>query len=312
LSRTQPVASSAFAPGKVILLGEHAVVYGHPALAAPLTQGVRATATVSSRCHLVVPSALTPGKKKALAQAFERAAVLAGLPAVRITLESTLPVGVGLGSSAAVSVACARALLQASGDPARPKAVLAIAQDMERVFHGNPSGVDAACSALGQPLYFRKRSTGAPECRSLSGAKPLSLLVWIVGKRPPTKNTVEGLRARVAAWPSRYGRILGEIGTLVREGAACVEAGDLEGLGDAMNVNHGLLAALGLSAPDLDEAVFRLRAWGALGAKLTGAGGKGGAVIGLFENPSRALGRLRRAREVCFTSRIVTLPRKPL
>ena len=94
------------------------------------------------------------------------------------------------------------------------------------------------------------------------------------------------------------------MGRLAAEGAKAVEAGDLEALGDAMNVNHGLLAALGLSSPALDEMVHRLRALGALGAKLTGAGGDGGAVIGLFLEPEPAVRELTRQGMRCFGSQL--------
>ena len=100
------------------------------------------------------------------------------------------------------------------------------------------------------------------------------------------------------------------MGRLATEGAEAVEQGDLEALGDLMNVNQGLLSALGLSSPALEASVHRLRALGALGAKLTGAGGDGGAVIGLFPQPDAALARLRHDGVRCFASQL-SGPRAP-
>jgi mevalonate kinase len=129
-------------------------------------------------------------------------------------------------------------------------------------------------------------------------------VVVMAGARSPTKQTVGALRERQKRWPDRYQRVFREIGLLASEGAEAVEEGDLEALGDVMNVNHGLLAALGLSSPGLDDMVHRLRNMGALGAKLTGAGGDGGAVIGLFQDTEPVVHELTRLGIRCFDSQL--------
>ncbi|HZH03510.1 MAG TPA: mevalonate kinase, partial [Myxococcaceae bacterium] len=294
-----------FGPGKVILLGEHAVVYGYPALAGALSLGVTARGEWAARPKLVVPASLNRTARAALERAFARAARSSHAPPLRLTLESTLPVAVGLGSSAAVAVACAKVLLQAAGDRAQGKPLLRVAREMEAEFHGTPSGVDHCCSALGTLVRFQRR-TGAGEgrARAVPSRKPVKVLVAVAGLRTPTRTTVAALRERQARWPERYARVFKEIGKLADEGARAVEEGDLEGLGDAMNLNHGLLSALGLSSSALDECVYSLRREGALGAKLTGAGGDGGAVIGLFREPEPAVARLRRQGWTCFSSQL--------
>lgn len=299
-----------FGPGKVILLGEHAVVYGHPAVAGPLTLGVSAFTSASRTCSLVAPRGISAKDRALLAQAFEAAAQLCGSPAVRVRLESDLPISVGLGSSAAVGVACARALLKASGRTVAPREVARIALRMEEAFHGTPSGVDHTTSALGALILYRRRVGAAVgNAVPLQCPVPLHVIVALAGKRRSTRETVRGLRERAQRWGSRYARLLREIGQVAREGAAAVTAGDLDALGDAMNVNHGLLSALQLSSATIDEVVHRLRDHGALGAKLTGAGGDGGAVVGLFRDPKPALARLRRTGVPCFSSQL-SGPRK--
>ena len=295
----------AFAPGKVILLGEHAAVYGHPALAGPLSLGVTARGEESSRCQLAIPSTVKGPGRALLSRAFARAAKVCGNPGVRVTLTSELPVSMGLGSSAAVSVGLARLLLGARGEAPSVERVLAVALELEREFHGTPSGIDHTVSAREELLTFQKSSTDArPKIRRVKSPRPLKVLLALGGPRKSTRETVAALRARQARYGARYDRLFRQMGQLAREGAQAVEGGDLEALGDAMNVNHGLLAAAGLSSPSLDGLVHQLRAMGALGAKLTGAGGEGGAVVGLFYEPEPAVAKLTRLGVPCFSSQV--------
>lgn len=292
-----------FGPGKAILLGEHAVVYGYPALAGPLSRGVTARAFPSKRCQLSIPPSIRGERRRLLATAFEKAAQATGRPLVRVEVESDLPLSMGLGSSAALAVACARVLLAAARRPASCKQVARVADEMEREFHGTPSGVDHTTSAQGRLIFFRRRGK-TDQVKPVECPRPLKLLVALVGERGPTKQTVAALRARRDQWPSRYGRLFDEVGALAAEGVKAIERGDLAALGDAMNVNHGLLSALQLSSEGLDVMVHRLRRLGALGAKLTGAGGDGGAVLGLFLEPEPAVARLSREGVRCFVSQL--------
>ena len=302
---TSPGSLASFAPGKVILLGEHGVVYGQPALAAPLSWGVTARGASAARCSLELPSQVRGLVRGILQTAFQRAARLCGQPKIRVRLESDLPPSMGLGSSAAVSVACAKLLLNASGRSAKPSEVLRIAGEMEAVFHGNPSGVDHTCSAQGRMILFRRaKGGGAARVRQVRSERPVKILVALVGNRQLTRLTVAGLAERHARWPIRYQRIFKEMGRVVEEGARAVESGDLEALGDAMSVNQGLLTALQLSSEGIQSTVHLLRKMGALGAKLTGAGGDGGAVIGLFLDPEPVVAKLARQDLRCFVSQI--------
>lgn len=302
-SQTAPLVG--FGAGKVILLGEHSVVYGHPALAGPLSYGVTARGTKAKQSQLALPNTLTRPQRALLKGAFQRAAKLCGSPAVKVLLESELPLSMGLGSSAALSVACVRVLLKAAGRKDAPAEVARLALEMEQEFHGTPSGVDHTTSAE-ERLILYKRTPGQAtgRAKAVKSPRPLKVLVALVGERSPTKKTVGALRERQARWRARYTRLFQQIGTVATEGAKAVEAGDLEGLGDAMNVNQGLLAALGLSSPPLEEMVYQLRGLGALGAKLTGAGGDGGAVIGLFLEPEPAVAKLLQLGVRCFTSQL--------
>ncbi len=289
-----------FGPGKVILLGEHGVVYGHAALAAPLSRGVRAFGTPSERTSIEIPSTLSGDQQDALERAFARAAKRCGYPPISVTLSSEVPVSVGLGSSAALAVAVAHVLLGAKGltEP-KPKQVEELALEMEREFHGTPSGVDHTTSARGELILFEKSRV-----RAVPSPKPLRVLIAVVGERRSTKATVAALRERQAKWKPRYARIFAEIGALSKEGAKAVAKADLEQLGDLMNMNQGLLSSLGLSSEPIEKMVYTLRGMGALGAKLTGAGGDGGAVVALFREPEPAAAKLLAQGVTCFASQL--------
>jgi mevalonate kinase len=244
-----------------------------------------------------------------LQQAFGRAAEYAGFPGVSIRLEADLPMGAGLGSSAAVSVACAKALAKAAFSEEEGEAWLEktaeMALHMERVFHGSPSGLDNSTSLRETLLWFCRGQVEPLFCPA-----PLTILLCIIGKRSPTQSTVAQLRSRQERWPKHHARLFEEIGRCVEEARGAIEVGDLALLGELMNVNQGLLSAMRLDSENLAAGVRRLRAAGALGAKLTGAGGDGGAVLGLFENPEAAAATLKAEGINCFVCQLAG-PRKP-
>lgn len=292
--------STAFGPGKIIVLGEHGVVYGHPALVGAISRGVRATAERADATSLELPDSLSDAQRSVLERAFAVAAQKTKHPKVAVHLSSDLPLSMGLGSSGALSVAIARVLLEAQrGKAPALRDVESLAFAMEKEFHGTPSGCDHTTSARGTLVRFQRG-----EAVEVKAPKPLKVLVALVGPRSSTKQTVGALRERQKRWPRRYRRVFEHIGALVGEGVQAVRKGDLEALGDVMNMNQGLLAALGLTSTPIDEMVYRLRDLGALGAKLTGAGGDGGAVIGLFPEPEPAVVKLRRAGVECFSSQL--------
>jgi mevalonate kinase len=290
----------AFGPGKVILLGEHAAVYGQPVLAGAISRGVRVKGAPADKARITPPSGLNAAQVQALQRAFEAAVASAKAPAMNVTVESNLPVSMGLGSSAALSVAVARLLLTAKGKSFGTAQVLKLGAVMEGEFHGTPSGVDHTTSARGELVLYRRDGP----TRAVKPKKRVHIVVALAGERTPTKATVAALRERRERWPQRYTRLFQEIGRFAEEGAKAAARGDLEELGDLMNMNHGLLWAMQLSSERIDTMVRRMRALGALGAKLTGAGGDGGAVIGLFPDPFKAVNALTAEGVLCFESQL--------
>ncbi len=290
---------SAFAPGKIILLGEHAVVYGTAAIAGALSVGVTAHVAPEFRFNIAVPPSLSPEQGQLLVRAVSAGAKMIGQPRARIWFESQLPVSVGLGSSAALAVASSRALFAAAGKKPDEGRLRSAALAMEKQFHGTPSGIDHETCLRGGVIVFKKGVA-----RSLPCKKPLKLVVALAGRRGPTHAVVAELRKRRDRWPRRYRGVIEQVGAVALSGADAIRTGDLRALGDVMNMNHGLLCALGVSSAPIDDMVHRLRALGALGAKLTGAGGTGGAVIGLFENPDVAVATLKNEGVATFAAEV--------
>ena len=271
---------TAFGLGKLILLGEHAVVYGYPALAAARDRGVRVEAVptpAGGTLRVELGSwnlKLTADDDHAFARGLSAIAdsLELGRPPVTLVGDAQIPPGAGLGASAAFAVAISRALLGYAKRPVDAAIVEAAANASERELHGNPSGVDVALAMTGGIGVFRKK-TGLRALR----CAPLRVLVGPSGAPRSTRAMIE----RVEAAPSgeRDAR-LHELGALCDTGTAALVAGEVAALGAAMDRAHALLGELGVSTPLLDGLCAAARDRGAYGAKLTGAGG-GGAVIAI-------------------------------
>ncbi len=284
---------------KVILVGEHSVVYGEPAIAVPLPalraeaelrpgeeEGLRIVAVDLRRSFLLRHAA----EEDPLAVAVRLFLRTFGLeePRAVLTLRSAIPIAAGLGSGAAVTVAILRALAAALGVEPTREQLNAITYEVEKLHHGTPSGIDNTVIVWEQPVWFVRGR--AP--RTLETARPLPLLVAQGGPAPATRVMVEGVRRRYEADPHRYGAYFARMGEVAREARAALASGHLPALGWLLDENHRLLQAIGVSTPGLDRLVEAARAAGAFGAKLTGAGG-GGNVIALV--PPQRRDEVRRA-----------------
>ena len=281
---------SSSAPGKIILFGEHAVVYGRPAVAVPVTQ-VRATVTVSpaSQPGMRVMAAdiglnsdlggLPTGDPLAAAiQGVLRTLGIFSPPALTIQVSSTIPVAAGLGSGAAVSVALIRALSGYLGQLLPDQAVSALAFEVEKLHHGLPSGIDNAVITFSRPVYFVKDQ---PIITFRIGL-PFTLVIADTGLPAPTKESVGDVHTLWEADPPRWERVFDGIGKIAQQAKENIEKGNWRALGGLMDSNHVLLQELSVSSPELDQLVEAARRAGALGAKLSG-GGRGGNMIALVE-----------------------------
>ena len=284
-------AISASAPGKVILFGEHAVVYGQPAIAVPVTE-VAAKAIITpdptatgGSIHITAPQinldanfANLPSEDPIAAsiRATLDALKLSQPPAFKLRVTSTIPVAGGLGSGAAVSVAIIRAVSAFLGHPLPDDQVSALAFEVEKLHHGTPSGIDNTVITYNKAVYYIKGKS----IETIRIATPFSLVIADTGILAPTKETVADVRRVWESDPEPYNEIFESIGKLAVAARAAVEQGNNEALGPLMNENHELLQNLDVSSPELDKLVLAAREAGALGAKLSG-GGRGGNIIAL-------------------------------
>ncbi|QLD87941.1 mevalonate kinase [Natronomonas salina] len=291
------------APGKVYLFGEHAVVYGEPAVPCAIERRARVTVeardddrvsvraddltldgfTVAwggeadDRPDVDVPTPLVEAAMGYVDGAIERAREAAEAPAAGfdVTIESDIPLGAGLGSSAAVVVAGIDAATRELGVELDPAEIADLAYQVEyEVQEGQASRADTFCSAMGGAVRVQ-----GDDCRQIRDVPNLPFVVGYDGGSGDTGQLVAGVRTL----KEEYGfaaDTVEAIGDVVRSGEAALEDGDVEEVGRLMDFNHGLLSALGVSARSLDSMVWAAREADALGAKLTGAGG-GGCVVAL-------------------------------
>jgi mevalonate kinase len=287
-------AFSISAPGKIILFGEHAVVYGQPAIAVPVNQ-IKAKA-------IVKPDVTAPaGRVGIQAPQVDLDSTLAALPAsdpigltVAATLEavgvsqppafilritSTIPIASGLGSGAAVSVAIIRAVSGFLGQALPDERVSALAFEIEKIHHGTPSGIDNTVIAYSRPVYFiRERPI-----ETLEIGQTIKFIIADTGIASPTAATVGQVRRKWETNPGQTGRIFEAIGSLTRAARDALLEGKIKTLGTLMDENHQQLQELAVSSPELDHLVTAARRAGGLGAKLSG-GGQGGNIITLVPN----------------------------
>jgi mevalonate kinase len=290
-------AFSATAPGKMILVGEHAVVYGRPAIAFPVTQ-------VNARVVIEPVVKGTPGKIildapdisfhgnladlptdngfVRLLDVFLYHFHFSRLPASKIIISSTIPIASGMGSGAAVSTAMVRALASFTGQSITEQEISRIVFEVEKVYHGNPSGIDNAVIAFHKPVFFIKGSNPV----LIKVAQPLTFVLADTGIQSNTKIAVDGVRNRWEQAKTEYEKYFDEIDDIVRKATFEIEHSPITKLGELMTKNHEILKKIEVSTPQLDELVETSLSVGAMGAKLIGAGL--GGSIAAFVQPEYA------------------------
>ena len=278
------------APGKIILFGEHAVVYGRPALAVPVTQvhaDVDITASDSAGTWINAPDISLHAEVNTLPSDHPIASVIHNLffisrispfPNIDINITSTIPVASGLGSGAAVTVALIRALSSYIHYDMTDEEVNSFAYEIEKLHHGTPSGIDNTVVTYARPVYFVKGQA----IETFKVGNPFTIVIGDTGISAPTKESVGDVRKLWDADNVKWENVFDRVGGIAEKAREAIETGKMKELGELMNSNHTLLQEMTVSSPELDNLVSATLNAGALGAKLSG-GGRGGNMIALVE-----------------------------
>jgi len=284
---------TASAPGKIILFGEHAVVYGRPAIAVPVTQ-VRATALVEPGEHGLIIHAADIDRSVAIdsVNSNDPLAAIVNLtlaqlncpqPDLEITIRSTIPIASGLGSGAAVSTAIVRALARWCGARLDDAAVNALVYEVEKLHHGTPSGIDNTVIAYQQPVYFIRGAA----IQTFAVAQPFTVAIGNTGVASSTRITVGDVRTGWEIDRARYEAWFDRIGAIVQQARSAIESGAIDRLGPLLDQNQVLLRDLDVSSVELERLILAAKQAGASGAKLVG-GGRGGNMIALVDDRNAA------------------------
>ncbi|MEJ2551883.1 MAG: mevalonate kinase [Anaerolineales bacterium] len=283
----------ASASGKFILFGEHAVVYGQPAIAFPLRQ-LRANAQIRQlpdqahdRVHLIAPDvnfdmwlheADRDDPLRKITQLTLEELHVRSFPAIEIRISAEIPVASGLGSGAAVSTAVLRALCRHFNHPLELSRQSELVYEVEKIHHGTPSGIDNTVIVYDQAVYFVRGRQ--PERISIGGE--FSFILADTGLPSNTGEIVAKVRQTWERDRASFDEIFQEIGQITRNARTAIAGGDVSALGNLMDQNQEKLEALGVSSKTIEKLLSAARDCGACGAKLSGAG-VGGIIVVLIQ-----------------------------
>ncbi len=277
------------ASAKIILFGEHAVVYGQPAIAIPVS-AIRAYAEVEAidtPFQIVARDldnqTITFDGDNPLSQVVRLTlkTLHQPIPDISIAVRSDIPIASGLGSGAAISTAIIRELVHYFGSSLALESINDIVYEVEKIHHGTPSGIDNTVIVYEKPVYFMRDLPS----ETISNSVPLQIVIADTGKVALTRYSVGDVRKLYENNPQKTQPTIEKIGQLTQEARNAMQIGDRDELGRLMTENHALLRDLTVSSPELDVLVDTALKNGALGAKLSG-GGRGGNMIALVTDES--------------------------
>jgi mevalonate kinase len=292
------------ATGKIILMGEHSVVYGEPAIAFPFAGAkVHVEMTDSLRNELTSnyyhgPLEGVPPHLKNVKELLLRLQKNYQTAPCSVSIVSTIPSERGMGSSAAVAVALTRAFFDWQQIDLAKELLLDYVDFSEKIAHGNPSGIDAAATSGSEAIYFIKGQPITSFPLTIDGF----LLVADTGIKGQTRTAVKSVAHLFDTQKHQTSQAISRLGHLAQTAKEAILHNQLTQLGQAMTTAHETLQQLGVSNQKLDELVSLALANGAFGAKLTG-GGRGGCMIALTQTKTEAeaISRILLSNGACAT-----------
>ncbi|MCD6495762.1 MAG: mevalonate kinase [Candidatus Aenigmarchaeota archaeon] len=272
--------------GKTILFGEHFAVYGLPVIASAIADKTVAVTEPAEKYELIDNRPATPDYKEKKKGEMERSMNLlleymdidVKRDPVKITLSGNLYCTSGVGASAAMATAIARALSDLYKLNLTDEQINRIAYEAEKAT-GTPSGIDNTCSTFGGIIWFVKNMEGGRNTiEAIKMAKPLDIVLANTGISQDTRTVLEDVRKNKEADPEKYSRIFNEYRELAYEARRALEAGDFDKTAELINRNHELLREMTLSCNEAEKIIKTAKESGAPAGKITGTG-RGGYVI---------------------------------
>ncbi|SET99309.1 mevalonate kinase [Salinibacillus kushneri] len=290
------------AHSKLILIGEHAVVYGEPAIALPFPLLMVKSTVQLGAGEITITSDFYKGPLNRIPEKLEGIAVcireslkFLAKPAkdIHFSIKSMIPIGRGLGSSAAIAAAVVRSLFSYYDQKLSHQMLMYLVDIAEKYAHGNPSGIDMECVSRDMPIWFKREEAIQP----IEMGMPLNLVVADSGRIGDTRAAVSAVREKYEKHYQKAKQSINYIGELTRKTQAILAGGSPRKLGELLNKAHEELMKLGVSDSELNHLVSSAKNAGAIGAKLTG-GGRGGCILALaktMEDAEHISNSLRKA-----------------
>lgn len=280
------------AHSKLILVGEHAVVYGEPAIALPFPSIHVKSVVEPNKGPVLIESSFYVGPLNSIPEKLKGIAICIQETCKKIKKEaygfrmhvkSTIPIGRGLGSSAAIAIAVVRSIYQFFNQPLKKADLLELVHLAETYAHGSPSGIDMEAVSSDVPIWFEK----GENIEQVSIKKSFHLVVADTGRIGDTHAAVASIREKYKTITEQTKHSIKLLGNLTKEAKRALQIGDHNALGDVLNRAQAELVHLGVSDSGIDHLVKVAHQAGALGAKLTG-GGRGGCIIALAKHAVHA------------------------
>lgn len=298
----------AFAPGKIILFGEHTVVYKKPAIAVAIDRGVNVELIPRNDDNITVKLDLIDYYKKSQLvnkklnykidsqkkmitdYIYEVINLFEFEKGFDLTVDIKMYLGAGLGSSAAVTVSTLKAVSLYVNKQIDKKTIAQTAREIEIKIQGAASPIDTSMSTYGGIIFIDENS----KLNRIDFNMKLPLIVSNCEISGNTGKLVESVRLKYEKYPTIVGNIFKAMEQIAIDAKVALEKGNSELIGDLMNINQGLLDAIGVNTTELSDMVYKAREYGAKGSKLTGSGGGGCIIAYTPENSDEIYKHLRK------------------